>query len=398
MMAKMRCLFVVNVLVLKIMVGAAETPDGQSQWAHKDTAATSAGTTMTDGRNVISPRMDFEEWTPLGRGDPLKNDPTFDYLPPVLDRVHYWKPPPPAATNRAHYYSSASAATPTTPPSQAVHGGGYNRRFFLTDFSKREQPVVATYAAIKRPPPPNNNLLQPHHHHHHHPQQQQIQHHLQTLQAAPAAGYHYSMHPAAAVPRTPLPMLTPPPYQQWSSTASDVQRQSASDVPGNAVAESKQPPPTMVRAPTRPVSPSSNHLAVVKALLDDEVDRTTVTTTAAAATTAAVWMTTTPPPPPVTMTPPPPPATPMAAAARTTPAPVVASDPLFAHYKQSPVTGRPMYLIIQGHSKVKTYGSASKTDDLNAAPVQVQDHNHIGNQPLDEPSRRKRDHYRGRRR
>lgn len=351
---------------------------------------------MTDGRNVISPRMDFEEWTPLGRGDPLKNDPTFDYLPPVLDRVHYWKPPPPAATNRAHYYSSASTATPTTPPSQAVHGGGgYNRRFFLTDFSKRE-PVVATYAAIKRPPP-NNNLLQPHHHHHHHSQQQQIQHHLQTLQAAPAAGYHYSMHPAAAVPRTPLPMLTPPPYQQWSSTASDVQRQSASDVPGNAVAESKQPPPTMVRAPTRPVSPSSNHLAVVKALLDDEVDRTTVTTTGAAPTIAAVWMTTTPPLPPVTMMPTSPPATSMTATARTTPPPsLVASDPLFAHYRQSPVTGRPMYLIIQGHSKVKTYGSASKTDDLNAAPV-VQDHNHIGNQPLDEPSRRKRDHYRGRR-
>ncbi|XP_026810728.1 mucin-2 [Rhopalosiphum maidis] len=403
MIAKMRCLFVVNVLVLKIVVGAAEIPNGQAPWTHKDTGATSAGTTMTDGRNVISPRMDFEEWTPLGRGDPLKNDPTFDYLPPVLDRVHYWKPPPPA-TNRAHYYSSASTATPTTPPSQVVHGG-YNRRFFLTDFSKRE-PVVAAYAAIKRPPP-SNSLLQPHHHHqhnHHHPQQQQqIQHHLQTLQSAPAAGYHYSMHPAAPVPRTPLPMLTPPPYQQWPSTVSDVQRQSSMsssslspDVPGNAAAESKQPPPTMVRAPTRPASPSSNHLAVVKALLDDEVDRTAVTTTGAAIT-AAVWTTTTMPPP-VTMTPPPPSqtATSMTAAVRTTPS-VVSSDPLFSHYRQSPVTGRPMYLIIQGHSKVKTYGPASKVDDLNAAPA-IQDHNHIGSQPPDEPSRRKRDHYYGSRR
>lgn len=34
--------------------------------------------------------MDYDEWTPLGRGDPLKNDPTFDYVPPVLDRVQYW--------------------------------------------------------------------------------------------------------------------------------------------------------------------------------------------------------------------------------------------------------------------------------------------------------------------
>lgn len=34
--------------------------------------------------------MDYDEWTPLGRGDPLKNNPTFDYVPPVLDRVQYW--------------------------------------------------------------------------------------------------------------------------------------------------------------------------------------------------------------------------------------------------------------------------------------------------------------------
>lgn len=366
---------------------------------------------MTNGRNLISPRMDFEEWKPLGRGDPLKNDPTFDYLPPVLDRVLYWKSPP-AATNRAHYYSSASTATPTTPPSQAVHGG-YNRRFFLTDFSKREPVQAVAYAPIKRPPP-NNSILQPHHHHpynHLHPQQQQqqqMQHQLQTLQAVSAAGYHYSMHPAAPVPRTPLPMLTPPPYQQWPATV-DGQRQSPSttssspDVPGNAVAESKQPPPTMVRAPTRFVPPSSHHTSVVKALLDEEVDRTTVTTTGTPVT-GAVWMTTmmtsTPPPPPpppsmptiITSTTQPP--QPAASAAAQTTSPVAVTDPLFSHYRQSPVTGRPMYLIIQGHSKVKTYGLASKSDDLTAAAV-MQDHNHIGNQPPDEPSRRKRDHYQG---
>lgn len=45
--------------------------------------------------------MDYEQWKPLGRGDPLKHDPTFDYVPPVLDRVQYWvdpamrKPDPP---------------------------------------------------------------------------------------------------------------------------------------------------------------------------------------------------------------------------------------------------------------------------------------------------------------
>ncbi|KAF5302799.1 hypothetical protein FQA39_LY01979 [Lamprigera yunnana] len=44
-------------------------------------------------RGIFTPRMDYEQWTPLGRGDPLKNDPTYDYVPPVLDRVHYWIEP-----------------------------------------------------------------------------------------------------------------------------------------------------------------------------------------------------------------------------------------------------------------------------------------------------------------
>lgn len=34
--------------------------------------------------------MDYDEWTPLGRGDPLKNNPTYDYVPPVLENVQYW--------------------------------------------------------------------------------------------------------------------------------------------------------------------------------------------------------------------------------------------------------------------------------------------------------------------
>ncbi|XP_052897839.1 uncharacterized protein LOC128304670 [Anopheles moucheti] len=41
-------------------------------------------------RNFHSPRLEYNEWLPVGRGDPLKNDPTYDYSPPVLDRVRYW--------------------------------------------------------------------------------------------------------------------------------------------------------------------------------------------------------------------------------------------------------------------------------------------------------------------
>lgn len=42
------------------------------------------------GRALISPRVDYNEWLPVGKADPLKNEPTFDYSPPILDRVHYW--------------------------------------------------------------------------------------------------------------------------------------------------------------------------------------------------------------------------------------------------------------------------------------------------------------------
>lgn len=42
-----------------------------------------------EGRSLF-PRLEYtNEWTPVGRGDPLK-DPTYDYMPPVLDRVRYW--------------------------------------------------------------------------------------------------------------------------------------------------------------------------------------------------------------------------------------------------------------------------------------------------------------------
>lgn len=50
---------------------------------------------ISDGKqlhtnSLLSPRMEYDDWTPLGHGDPLKNDPTYDYVPPMLDKVKYW--------------------------------------------------------------------------------------------------------------------------------------------------------------------------------------------------------------------------------------------------------------------------------------------------------------------
>lgn len=45
----------------------------------------------TTGRALFNPRIEYNnEWRPVGHSDPLKNEPTFDYSPPVLDRVRYW--------------------------------------------------------------------------------------------------------------------------------------------------------------------------------------------------------------------------------------------------------------------------------------------------------------------
>lgn len=299
--------------------------------------------------------MDFDEWTPLGRGDPLKNDPTFDYLPPVLDKVHYWKPPPPPAApaNRA-VFSSTAASVPVN----------YNRRFFLTDFSKKEPAAAAPYVQYmhKRP---------------------------QMVQMPAMMGYHYPM------PKTPLPMLTPPPYQRPGTAAAATTTVEPMDMSssylheaGNSAAESKQPPTIRAPPPMSSVRPILSH-SVIKVLLENEVDRTTVTT---GRTTPASSMTTTTMTTPTTGT-----GTANSTATSQPPPLRTSADPLFAHYKQSAamVTGRPMYLIIQGHSKVKMYGLLSKSEDLSVAAqsaASVQDHNHIGTRPAaDEQSRRKRD-------
>lgn len=42
------------------------------------------------GRALFNPRVDYDQWQPVGHADPLKNDPTFDYVPPTLGNVRYW--------------------------------------------------------------------------------------------------------------------------------------------------------------------------------------------------------------------------------------------------------------------------------------------------------------------
>ncbi|XP_017025796.1 proteoglycan 4 [Drosophila kikkawai] len=62
---------------------------------------------------TTAPRLDpnnNNEWRPLGHGDPLQKDPTYDYSPPALDRVRYW------AENNSTGQSNPEARKKELPP------------------------------------------------------------------------------------------------------------------------------------------------------------------------------------------------------------------------------------------------------------------------------------------
>ncbi|XP_026485458.2 uncharacterized protein LOC113392988 [Vanessa tameamea] len=84
-----------HTMLLKILIWfliAANAESGRVGKLSKHITNTSNPIDNLNGiASIFSPRMDFDQWKPLtGRGDPLRNDPTYDYEPPVLERVHYW--------------------------------------------------------------------------------------------------------------------------------------------------------------------------------------------------------------------------------------------------------------------------------------------------------------------
>lgn len=82
-----------SILVIVFFISETIVVDGHKDTIKRPSRGLYSNSKMIDNRNVFSPRMDYDEWRPLGRGDPLKNDPTYDYVPPVLETVHYWMEP-----------------------------------------------------------------------------------------------------------------------------------------------------------------------------------------------------------------------------------------------------------------------------------------------------------------
>ncbi|CAB3223504.1 unnamed protein product [Arctia plantaginis] len=118
--------------------------------------------------SIFSPRMDFDQWKPLtGRGDPLRNDPTYDYEPPVLDRVHYWADE--TRLEREHYperksevlmlgvssrkpsVTSRQPPLPSLPPRRHMHRPLLNK---YEDFTYKLSDHYPMTILVPPPPPP----------------------------------------------------------------------------------------------------------------------------------------------------------------------------------------------------------------------------------------------------
>lgn len=108
-----------------------------------------------EGR-ALFPQIEYSnEWQPVGRGDPLK-DPTYDYMPPVLDRVRYW-----------------GEGNSNKNKNDVLLLGVASKKM-----SSNKQRDKFTYGPIKRTyySPPYQQQYAPMHHQQQHYQQQQQQH------------------------------------------------------------------------------------------------------------------------------------------------------------------------------------------------------------------------------
>jgi hypothetical protein len=212
-------------------------------------------------RGLFAPRVEYDEWTPLGHGDPLKNDPTYDYVPPVLERVRYWIEPPSRAPAPSRLSPTLAASSSHTHTYTSTHTHPHTTFLQTSATSLDSRRDTYPFLTLVDAPKFNHPISSASS-----PQQQQ----QQTIKTP---------EPPQYLPSRPHFTVPSPPYK------------------------------TIVTSPPQILTPAPSRAPM------------TVTTPASALTT----------------------------------------DPLFAHYKQpaEPLRG-PMYLIIEGHSKVKTYG-ATKT-------------------------------------
>lgn len=301
--------------------------------------------------------MEYDEWTPLGRGDPLKNDPTYDYVPPVLERVHYWMDP--------------SARTPDPPLSSSPTG------VLLLGVSTQKKTTLQQEARKSPQADSRRDHYDP------------LMHYIESpkfnsnrvrTQYIPLQGSYYNFRPQ----RPPYTMLVPPPpvkpqiftsqttmpaeYVQFTDTTTsawDAGKTLATVASTSSPAEVVTVETTTASPipPTTTLSPIKFHKEISPMIEIKSKNKESAASSFLQLLLRNEMATTQPP------------ASSTHPTATATSQSSLTTDPLFSHYKQpaEPLRG-PMYLIIQGHSKVKTYG-ASKLDKISG--ILVQDNNDV---------------------
>lgn len=276
----------------------------------------------------MSPKMDYDEWTPLGRGDPLKNDPTFDYSPPMVSKVKYWinplyrTPDPPIIPNKESTTETsqytATITTSTKSNSSPKQSPSDIKRFYV-DF---KDPTDMSYVQLLNSKY-NSKLVRP--------QQQHV-------------SYQNHYYTPTRQPPPPLPMLVPPPpvepnsYSSTkieNSTALELSWDLKTHLPSSTAttnvytATTTPTAVTVVKASTtskteiRPDAKTTSDKSTLQNLLGKEK--------------SSIYQITNP----------------------TTVAPLTPNPVPFSLKQPTTPPRPPTYLIIQGHSKVKKYGAGT---------------------------------------
>lgn len=259
---------------------------------------------------------------PVGRGDPLKNDPTFDYSPPVLDRVQYW-----GNSNKSKEKKDILLLGVTSKRShkkEPKHNTIMRRNFFSHLPTRLMPPPMQTISPSMKHSSTENYHGAYYHNRYNMPSQSWSHNSINYGDSNVEESINYvsvSRPNKNSIRNEYTQHNTQPPRKPWlhALLEKEVTKPTASNYvmqPSKSVYES-HPPPSL--EPLNPV-PSSTV-------------RTTTSTTST--TSEAPYFQPTVLPEIISPT----------------------TDPLFAHYDQPQGSvARPMYLIIEGHSKVKTYG------------------------------------------
>ncbi|EDW90223.1 uncharacterized protein Dyak_GE12770 [Drosophila yakuba] len=206
---------------------AQSTTASTSQPQTLETIGSQDGAAVTPGATT-APRLDpnnNNEWRPLGHGDPLQKDPTYDYSPPALDRVRYW------AENNSTGQSNPEARKKELPP-EVLRNKTKSEVLLLGVASERVRvPHSQSYPPV--------GGLGPYHQHQQHHQLQQLQQQQQQAKYAairrsyyaptqqqhnaqmPQQTHHMPQH-LHAQQHMPPTHLMPPPMMMMKSSGSSV--------------------------------------------------------------------------------------------------------------------------------------------------------------------------------